>query len=342
MKKVVIIGAGAMGSAFSVPCADNSNEVFLVGSFLEDKVIDEIKNLNNFHPILKSQLPKNINVLKFSEFNDEIKNNIDLLVVGVSSKGIEWIGNEISKFYKPSVDILLLTKGLALIENKFETLAEKLDNILKEKGITDAKISAVAGPCLANGLANRINSSVVLANENINVVKNIGSIISTDYYSTEFSDDLVGVEVCAATKNIYSMLIGASEGLSSKSLDNELKKKYFLNTAASLAYKAVAEMKFLTRKLNGKEESAYGLAGLGDLYVSSAGGRNSKMGYYLGQGHLFKEAKDKFMKDITVEGADLALEIGPKVLKEFNEKEFPLLFSVIKCICSNQKLEIHW
>lgn len=342
MKKVVIIGAGAMGSAFSVPCADNSNEVFLVGSFLEDKVIDEIKNLNNFHPILKSQLPKNINVLKFSEFNDEIKNNIDLLVVGVSSKGIEWIGNEISKFYKPSIDILLLTKGLALIENNFETLAEKLNNILKEKRIANAKISAVAGPCLANGLANRINSSVVLANENINVVKNIGSIISTDYYSTEFSDDLIGVEVCAATKNIYSMLIGASEGLSSKSLDNELKKKYFLNTAASLAYKAVAEMKSLTRKLNGKEESAYGLAGLGDLYVSSAGGRNSKMGYYLGQGHLFKEAKDKFMKDITVEGADLALEIGPKVLKEFNEKEFPLLFSVIKCICSNQKLEIHW
>ena len=342
MKKIVIIGAGAMGSAFSVPCADNSNEVFLVGSFLEDKVIDEIKNSNNFHPILKSQLPKNIKVLKFSEFDKDIKSNIDLLVVGVSSKGIEWIGNEISKFYKSTVDILLLTKGLALIDNKFETLAEKLDNILKKKGITDAKISAVAGPCLANGLVNRINSSVVLANQNINIVKNIGSIISTDYYSTEFSDDLVGVEVCAATKNIYSMLIGASEGLSSKSLDNELKKKYFLNTAASLAYKAVAEMKSLTRKLNGKEESAYGLAGLGDLYVSSAGGRNSKMGYYLGQGHLFKEAKDKFMKDITVEGADLALEIGPKVLKEFNEKEFPLLFSVIKCICSKQKLEIHW
>ena len=49
-----------MGSAFAVPCADNSNQVFLVGSFLEDKVIEEINNLNNFHPILKSQLPKNI------------------------------------------------------------------------------------------------------------------------------------------------------------------------------------------------------------------------------------------------------------------------------------------
>ena len=342
MKKIVIIGAGAMGSAFAVPCADNSNEVFLVGSFLEDEVIDKIKNSNNFHPVLKSQLPKNIKVLKFSEFKDEIKKNIDLLVVGVSSKGIEWIGNEISKFYKSTVDILLLTKGLALIENKFETLAEKLDNILVENGIVNAKISAVAGPCLANGLVNRINSSVVLANENINVVKNIGSIISTNYYSTEYSDDLIGVEVCAATKNIYSMLIGASEGLSSKLLDKEIKKKYFLNTAASLAYKAIAEMRSLTTKLNGKEESAYGLAGLGDLYVSSAGGRNSKMGYYLGQGHLFKEAKEKFMKDITVEGADLAQEIGPKVLKEFEEKEFPLLFSIIKCICNNQKLQINW
>ena len=99
--------------------------------------------------------------------------------------------------------------------------------------------------------------------------------------------------------------------------------------------------KFISQ-FGGRSESTYGLAGLGDLYVSSAGGRNSKMGYYLGQGHLFKEAKEKFMKDITVEGADLAYEIGPKVLNEFEEKEFPLLFSVIKCICNNQKLEINW
>jgi len=342
MKKIAIIGAGAMGSAFAVPCADNGHETFLVGSFLEDKVIELINEKYNFHPVLNCQLPKNIKVKKYSEFNEEIKKNIDLLVVGVSSKGIEWIGEELSKFYQNQTDILLLTKGLAVIENKFETLAEKLNKILKNKGIQTPSISAVAGPCLATGLANRINSSVVLANKNLDVAKKIGSMISTNYYSIEYSNDIIGAEVCAATKNIYSMLIGASEGLSSKSLDNEKKNKYYLNTAASLAYKAVAEMKNLTKKLNGKEESAYGLAGLGDLYVSSAGGRNSKMGYYLGQGHLFKEAKEKFMKEITVEGADLAEEIGPKILKEFKEEEFPLLFSVIKSICNNQKLEINW
>ena len=100
MKKIVIIGAGAMGSAFTVPCSDNKHETYLVGSFLEDKVIEQINEKNNFHPVLKCQLPKNIKVKKYSEFNDEIKKNIDLLVVGVSSKGIEWIGEELSKFYQ--------------------------------------------------------------------------------------------------------------------------------------------------------------------------------------------------------------------------------------------------
>ena len=56
-----------------------------------------------------------------------MKDNIVLIVVGVSSKGIEWIGDEVSKFYNEKTNILLLTKGLAVIENKFETLADKLE-----------------------------------------------------------------------------------------------------------------------------------------------------------------------------------------------------------------------
>ena len=88
-----------MGSAFSVPCADNKHDVYLVGSFLEDDLVDEINKLDNFHPVLKCQLPKKLNVIRFSEFNDQIYKDIDLLVVGVSSKGIDWISDEISKIY---------------------------------------------------------------------------------------------------------------------------------------------------------------------------------------------------------------------------------------------------
>jgi glycerol-3-phosphate dehydrogenase (NAD(P)+) len=342
MKKILVLGAGAMGSAFTVPCVDNNNDVVLVGSHLEDDAIDNIKKENNFHKILNCKLPKNLRVEKFKNFQDEIKTKPDLIVVGVNSKGIEWAGKEISKNYNSSTSILLLTKGLSVINNKFETLAEKFKLILANNNVTESSISAVGGPCLASGLVNRIKSSVVLANENKDVVKNIENIISTDYYSTEFSDDLLGVEICAAIKNIYSMIIGASEGLSSSNVNKDIKSKYYLNTAASLMYKAISEMVYFTKSLKGKEESVYGLSGLGDLYVSSAGGRNSKMGKYLGEGYDYKTAKEKFMKNETIEGAELALEIGTKVLKDFDRKKIPLMISLIESIIENKKLKINW
>jgi len=342
MKRILVFGAGAMGSAFTVPCVDNNNDVVLVGTHLEDATIEIIKKEENFHKILNCKLPKNLRVEKFEKFQDEIKKKPDLIVIGVNSKGIEWAGKEISKNFNSSSSILLLTKGLTVINNKFETLVEKFKFILKNNGIDDVKVSAVGGPCLASGLANRIKSSVVLTNEKIEIVKSIRDIISTNYYAVECSNDLVGVETLAAIKNIYSMIIGASEGLSSSNVDREIKSKYFLNTAASLMYRAISEMSYFTKKLKGKEETVYGLAGLGDLYVSSAGGRNSLMGKYLGQGHLYKDAKELYMKNITVEGAELAFEIGPKIFKDLKEKEFPLMFSILRSICENKKLEIIW
>ena len=130
--------------------------------------------------------------------------------------------------------------------------------------------------------------------------------------------------------------------MSGPNIQRNIRNKYYHNTSSSLFRESLLEMKNFTVKMNGLQETTYGLAGLGDLYVSVAGGRNSKMGYYLGQGHLFKDAKEKFMKEVTVEGADLAFAIGSKILKEFDKNEFPLLISVIDSICNNKKLEINW
>ena len=342
MKKILVLGAGAMGSAFTVPCLDNQNFVSLVGTHLEDKFIDQMMQNDNFHPILNCKLPNKLKLRKFEKFAEEFKEKPDLIVLGVNSKGIDWAGNEIAKYYSPEIPILLLTKGLTIINNQYETIAEKLKQILKKNGSKKISISAVGGPCLASGLANKVRSSVVLANQNIETVKYIGKMISTNYYSTEFSDDLIGVEVCAAVKNIYSMIIGASKGLCSLSADEEIKKKNYLNTAASLMYQSVSEMVHFTEFLKGKEETVYGLSGLGDLYVSSAGGRNSKMGEYLGEGYDYLTAKKKFMPNDTIEGAELALEVGPKILKEFEKDKFPLMIGLIESICNNKKLEINW
>ena len=342
MKKIIILGAGAMGSAFTVPCIENKNDVTLVGTHLEEQVINNINNNNNFHEVLNSNLPKELKIKTFDNFSNILNTKPDLIVIGVSSKGIEWAANELSKNLDKDTKILLLTKGLTIINDKFETLVEKFRLILNKNKIEDTNISAVAGPCLASGLTNKIKSSVVIANKDVNIAKKIGEMISTNYYSVETSNDLVGVEVCAAIKNLYSMIIGASEGLSSAEASKEIKNKYFLNTAASLMYRSVYEMCHITKSLNGNVETVYGLAGLGDLYVSAAGGRNSKMGKLLGEGYDYKDAKERFMKNDTIEGAELALEIGKKVLKEFDRNKIPLMSSLIEAIIENKKLTIEW
>ena len=342
MKKILVLGAGAMGSAFTVPCLDNENAVSLIGTHLEDKFIDQLIQNDNFHPVLNCKLSSKLKLRKFEKFAEEFKEKPNLIILGVNSKGIDWAGKEISKYYSSEIPILLLTKGLTVINNQYETIAEKLKQILEKNGSKKPNISAVGGPCLAAGLANRIRSSVVLANQNIEIVKSIGKIIATNYYSTEISNDLVGVEVCAAVKNIYSMIIGASKGLCSSSATEEVKNKNYLNTAASLMYQSISEMVYFTKCLKGKEETVYGLAGLGDLYVSSAGGRNSKMGKYLGEGYDYLTAKKKFMPNDTIEGAELALELGPKILKEFDKEKLSLMISLIETICNNKKFNFKW
>ena len=342
MKKILIIGAGAMGSAFTVPCMDNNNEVTLVGTHLENELIIDIKKNKNFHPVLKTNLHQKLKVERFENLKSVINNGVDVIVAGISSVGIEWFANEIAKYYKKKLPIVLLTKGLAVQNDELITLSEKIDNLLKEKGHKDINISAIKGPCLATGLANKMRTGTVIANPDIKEAQFLKKIISTEYYSTEISNDLDGIELSGAIKNIYSMLIGASEGLSNSKASIEIQSKYYLNTSASLIHRSISEMVEFVCYYGGRAETVYGLAGLGDLYVSTIGGRNSLMGKYLGQGHLYKDAKELFMKNITIEGAELAFEIGPKILKDLNIKNFPLMFSILKTICENKKLEINW
>ena len=342
MKKIIIIGAGAMGSAFAVPCIENKNQVTLVGTHLENDLINDIKSNNNFHPALKIELSSKIKIEKFEKLSSILGGEVDIIVAGVSSMGISWFADQISKKYEKKIPIILLTKGLAIVDGELVTLSDKIKKLLKEKNHKEINISAIKGPCLAAGLANKMRTGTVIANPDIKESQSLKKIISTEYYSTEISNDLTGVELSGAIKNIYSMLIGASEGLSNSKVSKEIQTKYYLNTSASLIHRSISEMVEFVSYYGGNPETVYGLAGLGDLYVSAIGGRNSLMGKYLGQGHLYKDAKEKFMKNITVEGAQLALEIGPKILKELDPKHFPLMFSMLRTICENRKLEIVW
>ena len=318
MKKILVIGAGAMGTSFAMNCADSRNEVTLVEPY-SINFMDHLKK-NKKHPSLGLKIPKKI---KLSSFSTNILNkNWDLIVIALSSAGINFIG-KILKNCEVNNKILILTKGL-IFEKKIKkiiTLSEKLKSFKK-----NLDISVLKGPCLANDLANKINSRVIVANKNLSIAKVVSKMITTSYYSVEVSNDVKGVEICSSIKNIYSMIIGAGKGL---------------NMSSYLFVKCLNEMTYLTKYFKGNTETVYGLAGLGDLYVSALGGRNSKMGYYLGKGYNFKVAKKKFMKNDTIEGELLLREIAPYIKKKLNKKKLPLMTNLIKSVINNKKLVLN-
>ena len=305
-----------MGAAFSVPCIDNKHKVTLSEPY-DFKLINKINSNRKFHPYLKIKLNKKLIVKNFS--GALLDKKWDLIVVAVSSIGIDLV-RDCLKNLKYNTKILVLTKGLKYdkFSNKIITMSEQLN-----KGVKKFDLSVLKGPCLAKELAKKIKSSTIIANKNIKKAKSIGSLISTKYYKIEYSNDVKGVEICSAIKNIYSMLIGSGEGS---------------NTSSSIFAKSINEMMYLTKYFKGNEDTVYGLAGVGDLYVSAVGGRNSKMGEYLGKGYTFKRAKKKFMPNDTVEGAELAKEIGKHILKKVNNKKIPLMVTLLRAILNNKKL----
>jgi len=318
MKKILVIGGGAMGSAFTIPCIENNNRVTITEPYSKT-FIKDLSSKNKFHSSLKINLPKS---LKFRNFSIDLLNEkFDLIVIALSLPGIDFIGKQL-KNLKIKTPILVLTKGLKYDKknNKILTISEQLN-----KNYKGVNISVLKGPCLAKELARKNKTSVIIANKNIKIAKWIGKQISTNYYLIEFSKDIIGVEVCSSIKNIYSMIIGAGQSL---------------NMSSSLFQKSIIEMKYLTKYFKGKEATTLGLAGVGDLYVSAAGGRNSKMGNYLGKGYTFKKAKIKFMPKDTVEGEQLVREIAPFILNKINKKRIPLMIKLIRAILKDKKLKI--
>tara|TARA_B100001173_G_scaffold163388_1_gene141485 strand:+ start:213 stop:1175 length:963 start_codon:yes stop_codon:yes gene_type:complete len=318
MKNILVIGGGAMGSAFTIPCLENNNKVVITEPYSK-RFIKDLSSKNKFHSSLKIKLPKKLKFRRFSK--DLFQEKFDLIVIALSLSGIDFIGRELKKF-KIKTPILVLTKGL-----KYEKKNKKILTISEQlkKNYDGMNISILKGPCLAKELARKNQTSVIVANKNIDKAKQIGKMISTKYYLTEFSQDIKGVEVCSAIKNIYSMIIGAGQSL---------------NASSNLFQKSVIEMCYLTKYFKGKEETTLGLSGVGDLYVSAAGGRNSKMGSYLGKGFTFKTAKKRFMPNDTVEGEQLAREIAPFILKKINKKKIPLMNNLLRTIINNKKLKI--
>ena len=134
MKKIIIIGGGAMGSAFTIPCLENNNKVTITEPYSK-RFIKDLSSKDKYHSALKVKLSKK---LKFRKFSKELlKEKFDLIVIALSLSGIDFIGKEL-KNLKNKTPILVLTKGLKYEkkDKKILTISEQLKKKYKSMNVS--------------------------------------------------------------------------------------------------------------------------------------------------------------------------------------------------------------
>ena len=277
MADILVLGAGVMGSAITVPLTDAGHVVRLVGTHLDAELIASIRQAR-FHPRLRSHLPESVVPYTNDQLGEAMR-GADLVFLGVNSEGLDWAAERLRATLPPGVPVILLTKGLRGNGKSIEILPRVLEARLRtgQRG----GVCGIGGPSIAGELAARRQTSVVLAGPDQALVDRLSECVRTPYYHVWPSIDLVGVEVCAALKNLFALGVGTAAGLLERSpaVQDEARMH---NPASALFAQALWEMEHVVARLGGRKSTVRGLAGAGDLYVTCQAGRNCRMGRWLG------------------------------------------------------------
>ena len=340
MAKILIIGAGVMGSSLAVPALDNGHDVTLAGTHLDVDIIDALKADRTKHPTLRAALPDRILPLQIDEVGPEQGAEADVIVVGVSSPGISWAIDQLLRLVDRPKPVVLVTKGLAERgQGRPSAFTDWVRDALRAKGLGEVPLIGIGGPCIARELALRQPTSVVFASEDSSIATDFANVMQTKHYRVHVSDDLTGVEACAALKNFFA--IGVSAMISRYVLPGDGASVAAKNPTAAAFNQAIREMARLAAWIGGRRETAFDLAGVGDLHVTVGGGRNSRLGQYLGKDLLMQEVMDGPLKGETVEGIDTGRSLAPGLFAAFEQlvldpASLPLTRRLLETILENR------
>ncbi|PHP68930.1 glycerol-3-phosphate dehydrogenase [Zhengella mangrovi] len=303
MTRVVIIGAGVMGTAFATPLSDNGMTVDLVGTHLDRDLVAAMQE-SRVHPRLRARIGQTVTPLQDSELAAALERPADLVVVGVSTPGIGWAIDRLAESMRGTAPVILLTKGIAETADRVEILPDLVRRELAARGVAHGPVGAVGGPCIAGELAARRQTSAIIGFDDKALAAGWAAAMSTGYYHLAHTDDLTGLEICAALKNFYA--IGVSVPSGRLAGDPAVNDAGLNNETASLFNQAVTELSRIVAVSGGDPATAFGLAGLGDLHVTTQAGRNSRLGKLLGEGLSYRAAMAGPLKGETVEGTLVA------------------------------------
>jgi glycerol-3-phosphate dehydrogenase (NAD(P)+) len=345
MTKIAVVGAGNMGTATAYPLADNGHQVNLIGTHLDDEEIRWCL-AHGEHPRLKRPLPDNVQSYYFEQLAEGVE-GAEVILSGVNSLGVHWIGRTLASVLKPGMMVIAVTKGIeAGPAGEFRILPDVLAFELPTELQTTVPMAAIAGPCLAAELAARRHSVVIFTGRDERALVRLREIFQTDYYHVWLSNDVVGVEACSALKNAYTIGVGAAGGMLDRAGGPDELGVAMHNLSAAIFGADALEMNRILQLVGGRPERMIGPSWAGDHFVTVTGGRTYRLGRALGRGLTYREAAAE-LNEPTLEGA-FVVEQMARVLPAWETAgmigpdELPLMRLLIRVITQNEPYQVPW
>ena len=253
----------SFGTALAVLLAEKDNCVSIYDRDID--VVNEINNKRTNEKYLKDlKIPQGVTA--FNNIDDAIK-DAEYIVLSVPSHVIRLMCKQIKGKIQSDIPVISIAKGIE------EGTDKRLSVVMEEE--LNNPIVVLSGPSHAEEVAMKIPTTVVTSSKDMRCAMDIQDLFMTNYFRVYTNDDLIGVEIGGAVKNIIALAAGIVDGLG-----------YGDNTKAALITRGMKEITRVGMVLGGRIETFYGLTGMGDLIVTctSMHSRNRRAGLLIGKG----------------------------------------------------------
>jgi len=309
MSNISVIGSGSWGVALAVHLSKLGHNV-KIWSYLEEEA-ELINNQKKCKFLPKVVIPDNIEC--YTDFESALSGSEIVLIV-TPSKVVRDIVKQFKQYITNQI-ILICSKGLE------EDTLLTLDKVVEQE-LPDIKVGVLSGPSHAEEVAIGIPTAVVIASEHKDVQKKVQDDFMSENFRIYTSDDVIGVELGGAIKNVIALCAGVAAGLG-----------YGDNTFAALISRGLAEIARLGTKMGAQNDTFYGLTGIGDLIVTclSEHSRNRRAGVLIGQGKSLEEAQKEV--GMVVEGV-YAIKAAYKLAEKY-DVDMPILKGAYEVLFNN-------
>ena len=279
--KIAILGTGAYGIALGNIFYENHCEVTMWTKFEEEKEqLDQTRKTEDKLP--QYQIPVGI------QFTTDMKTavgNADLIVIAIPASFVDDVVKELSQRVESHPSICIASKGIERDTCLF------LSNIV-EHYIKTKHLAVLSGPSFAIDIISHVPIGFTLATKSQKTQEILKKTLSNEHIKLRVTDDLIGVEICGAIKNVIALAAGMLEGMKVKE-----------STKAMFLTESLHDIKELIKGLGGNKQTILSFAGFGDLLLTctSSKSRNFTFGKMIGEGRSKKEL-DQYCQRTTIEG----------------------------------------